>query len=361
MSEAFLPVPQHRRRRATLLIGLGTAVACAAVVFWALTAGAFQISVEQILAIAGNQLGFTLPGSYGYQEEFVLLSIRLPRMLLAFVVGAGLGVAGTSMQGLFRNPLADPALIGVSGGAALGAIAIIVVGSAFLPETDSTFRLLLQPVAAFAGGAIASVTSYSLATRFGKTMTGLLLLAGIAVNAIAGAFSGFLIFMATDAQLRSITFWNLGSVSGATWKTLTVTAPLTLIPSYILLRYGRSFNALALGEREAYHLGLRVQSIKITVIALTAVTVGVGVAFCGIIGFVGLVVPHLLRMIVGPDYRVLLPGSFLLGGLLLVAADTASRTLMSPAELPIGIVTTAIGGPFFIWLLLRDRKERDSV
>lgn len=361
MSTTFsLPV-MRRKKRTTVLIGIGTAVVCAAVMFWSLTAGALSISTAQVLSIVGHRLGIEMPASYGFQEDFVIMSIRLPRMLLAFIIGAGLGVAGTSMQGLFRNPLADPALIGVSGGAAFGAITVIVVGAMFLPGADSTFRLLLLPVAAFAGGAVASVLSYSLATRFGKTMTGLLLLAGISVNAITGAFSGFLIFMATDAQLRSITFWNLGSVSGATWKTLTVTAPLTLIPSYFLLRYGRAFNALALGEREAYHLGLRVQSLKVMVIALTAVSVGAGVAFCGIIGFVGLVVPHLLRMVTGPDYRVLLPGSFLLGGLLLVAADTVSRTIMSPAELPIGIVTTAIGGPFFLWLLLRGRKEQGDV
>lgn len=355
-----LPVAR-RRKRTTVLIGIGTAVVCAIVMFWSLTAGALPISTGQLLAIAGHQLGIESSTSYSFQEEFVIMSIRLPRMLLAFIVGAGLGVAGTSMQGLFRNPLADPALIGVSGGAALGAITIIVAGALFLPELDSTLRLLLLPLAAFAGGAAASVITYSLATRFGKTVTGLLLLAGISVNAITGAFSGFLIFIATDAQLRSITFWNLGSVSGATWKTLTVIAPLTLIPSYILSRYGRAFNALALGEREAYHLGLQVQWLKIVVIALTAVSVGAGVAFCGIIGFVGLVVPHLLRMIIGPDYRTLLPGSFLLGGLLLVAADTVSRTIMSPAELPIGIVTTAIGGPFFLWLLLRDRKEQGGL
>jgi iron complex transport system permease protein len=361
MSTTFsLPVIQ-RQKRTTVLIGIGTAAVCAAVMFWSLTAGALPISIGQLLAIVGHKLGIESSASYGFQEEFVILSIRLPRMLLAFVVGAGLGVAGASMQGLFRNPLADPALIGVSGGAALGAIVVIVAGTLFLPGIDSTLRMLLLPVAAFVGGSLASILSYSLATRFGKTVTGLLLLAGISVNAITGAFSGFLIFIATDAQLRSITFWNLGSVSGATWKTLTVIAPLTLIPSYILSRYGRAFNALALGEREAYHLGLKVQSLKVIIIILTAVSVGAGVAFCGIIGFVGLVVPHLLRMVMGPDYRTLLPGSFLLGGLLLVAADTLSRTIMSPAELPIGIVTTAIGGPFFLWLLLRGRKEQGAL
>lgn len=323
---------------------------------WSLTIGAFDLSVAQVAAILCDRIGISLPWSYTARDATIVLSLRLPRTLLALAVGGSLGVAGTALQGLFRNPLVDPSLAGVSDGAALGAITIIVLGSGllFIPPGLMPYAL---PVAAFAGGLAATAISSSLATHQRRTQVSLLLLAGIAVKSVAAAFSGFLVFIASDAQLRSITFWTLGSVSGATWETVFITLPLALLPAVVLLRYGTTLNALALGENEAHHLGINIQATKLTVVILTAIAVGAGVAACGIIGFVGLIVPHLLRLIIGPDNRHLLPGSLALGGILLILADAAARTVASPAELPIGIVTASLGGPMFLWLLVRQRKE----
>lgn len=340
-----------------MLLRLASVPAALALCLWALASGPVELPFGQLLSVLCQPLGIYTPWEHTQQDSFVVLSLRLPRLLLALVVGGSLGVAGASLQGLFRNPLADPALIGVSSGAALGAISTIVVGSLLFPQITEQFRSALLPLMAFAGGFGATVLAYSMATRYGQTTIALLLLAGIAINAVAGALSGFFIFLASDAQLRSITFWSMGSVSNATWENLAITIPAVVLPTLLLLRYGRLLNALALGEREAYYLGIRVQPLKLTIILLTALAVGVGVAACGMIGFIGLVVPHLVRLLAGPDYRFLLPASFCTGGLLLVAADTFARTILSPAELPIGIVTTGIGGPFFLWLLLRQRKE----
>ncbi len=326
------------------------------VLLWSLTVGAFDLSIGQVAAILCGKLGISLPWEYTARDATVVLSLRLPRVLLALAVGASLGVSGTALQGMFRNPLVDPSLVGVSDGAALGAITIIVFGSEllFVPAGLMPYAM---PVAAFVGGLLATVLSSTLATYQRRTQVSLLLLAGIAVKAVAAAFSGFLVFIASDAQLRSITFWTLGSVSGATWETVVITLPLALLPAFVLLRYGTTLNALALGENEAHHLGINIQATKVVVVVLTAIAVGAGVAACGIIGFVGLIVPHLLRLVIGPDNRNLLPGSLALGGILLILADTVARTIASPAELPIGIVTASLGGPMFLWLLMRQRKE----
>lgn len=282
----------------------------------------------------------------------VLMYIRLPRVLLAALAGAALGAAGACLQGLFRNPLADPGLIGVTSGGAVGASLFVL-----LPGLQALLGMWGMPLAAFAGSAIVVTLVWRLARGSGRLGTATLLLAGIALNSVAGAALGLMIFMSDDEQLRDITFWQLGSMTNATWQRVTPAAPAVLAGLLLLLPMGRALNALALGEREAFHLGIAVQRAKRRVIIGVALAVGAAVSAVGGIGFIGLVAPHLLRLSVGADHRWLLPASALTGALLLVLADTLARTLVQPAEMPVGILTACLGGPFFIWLLLRHRKE----
>jgi len=345
----------HRRR---VRLTLGGLVALLVVATGAsLALGAVDMTLGQVLAILGDQLGIALPWAYETRQELVLMAIRLPRVLLALGVGGGLAVSGAVMQGLFRNPLADPSLIGVSSGAALMAVITIVLGATVFGAWSSVLGAFLLPAAAFAGGVIATVIVYRLATRASRTSVTTMLLAGIAINALAGAGTGLMIFIADDDQLRDLTFWTLGSLGGATWTQLAVVGPVLLGGMLAAPLLARPLNAMLLGEGEAKHLGIRTERVKQLVIALAALVVGAAVAVSGIIGFIGLVVPHLLRLAVGPDHRVLVPGSALLGGALLLGADLMARTIVAPAELPIGIVTALLGAPFFLWLLLRDRQR----
>ena len=274
-------------------------------------------------------------------------------------IGASLAVSGAVMQGLFRNPLADPGIVGVSAGAGLGAIGVIVLGGSFLAPVTAAFGIYALPFAAFLGGLTTTLILYRVATRRGQTSVATMLLAGIALGALAGAASGLLVYVADDRQLRDLTFWNLGSLAGATWTKIAAAGPiiaLTLVASPFL---ARGLNGLSLGETTAYHLGIPVQRLKNVAIVMVAAAVGASVAVSGGIGFVGIVVPHLLRLAIGPDHRYLLPASALLGACLLLVADAVSRTIVAPAELPIGIVTAAVGAPFFLWILLRRRGILD--
>jgi len=336
------------RRTAVLLAALGAAAAAAFLL--AVGQGAVAIGPGQILAILGGRVGLELPWTYESTQEAVLLAIRLPRACLGVLVGAALAAAGAALQGLFRNPLADPGLIGVSTGAALSAAAVIVLGVA--PAALAGYAL---PPAAFAGGLAATLIVYRIATRGGRTEVATMLLAGVALNAIAGAGLGLLVFVSDDQQLRDLNFWLLGSLGGVTWKTLLPAAPLMLLPALGLTLFARHLNAFLLGETEALHLGFDVEAAKRRIVVLAALTVGASVALTGVIGFVGLVVPHLIRLAVGPDHRILLPASMLLGASLLLVADLLARSLVLPAELPIGILTSCVGGPFFLWLLVRRR------
>lgn len=288
------------------------------------------------------------------REALVILNIRLPRTLLGLLVGAGLAVSGALMQGLFRNPLADPALVGVSAGAGLAAAAVIVLGDRLRATLGLSGPLpyATLPVAAFLGGLAATLGLYAVASRGGRTAVATLLLAGIALAALTGALTGLLVYASDDRQLRDLTFWSLGSLGGATWTKVAASAP-AILPVLVLVPFlGRGLNALVLGEAEAFHLGIAVERLKRCVILLVAVAVGAGVAAAGVIGFVGLVVPHALRLVIGPEHRRLLPACALLGGTLLVLADVAARLVVAPAELPIGIVTALVGAPVFLWLLL---------
>ena len=279
----------------------------------------------------------------------------MPRTLLGLAVGMVLALCGVAMQGLFRNPLADPGLVGVSSGAALGAAVAIVGGAAFggLPEA---FAPYLLSACAFVGGLLVTALVYRLGRRDGQTNVATMLLAGIALTALAGAAIGLFTYLADDATLRTLTFWNLGSLNGASYARLWPLLLATLAVALWLPRRARALNALLLGESEARHLGFDVERLKRELVFCTALGVGAAVAAAGLIGFIGLVVPHLMRLLVGPDHRLLLPASALAGASLLLLADLVARLALAPAELPIGIVTALIGAPFFLYLLVRGRS-----
>jgi iron complex transport system permease protein len=317
--------------------------------------GAVGIPPDHALTILLRQIGLASPASIAEQEEVVLLAIRLPRVLLAVIAGAALATAGATLQGLFHNPLADPALLGVSAGAALAAAAMIVLGGAVAAQLPPALPPYLIPLAAFGGGLVATSLVYLIASRRGTTDVATMLLAGVAINALTMAGIGLLIFLSNDRELRDLNYWMLGSLGGATWETLGPVLPLILPALAAILLFARPLNALLLGEAEAYHLGFNVERAKRALILLTTLATGAAVALTGVIGFVGLVVPHLVRLMIGPDNRVLLPASMMLGAALLLVADLLARTVALPAELPIGIVTSFVGTPVFVWLLLKRR------
>ena len=318
--------------------------------------GAMEIAPLQTLGILAGQMGLDLFAPFDAHQESVLLYIRLPRVLSAILIGASLAVSGASMQGLFRNPLADPGLIGISSGASLAAVFTIVAGTRLLPGVSSMANMYTLSIATFIGAFITMIIVYRLSNINGRVIISTMLLAGIAINAFAGALTGFFTFNANDAQLRSITFWTLGSLGGATWTNVIALLPFTIIPIIVLPRLSKSLNALALGENTAMYLGINIDQAKRIIVVLTALCVGASVAVAGIIGFVGLVIPHIVRKIVGPDHRYLLPLSALSGALLLVAADLLCRTAFAPSEVPIGIITAMVGAPLFLYILIKERK-----
>jgi len=288
-------------------------------------------------------------------ERMVLLELRLPRVLLAASVGAALAMAGACLQGLFRNPLAEPQLIGVSSGAALGAIAMIVLGEGLvLPAALMPFGL---PLAAIAGAMIVTASLYAFASRRRDSGVTTLLLVGIAINAIAGVGIGLFTWVANDGELRALTFWTLGSFGSAQWDTALPAMMFIAVAGALLLPGARALDLLQLGEVEAQRLGVSVPRLKRRLVFGAAGAVGAGVAVSGIIGFVGLVVPHIARLLGGVHHRYLLPASALLGAALAVVADLGARTLVTPAEMPVGLLTSAIGAPFFLWLILRLRRQ----
>jgi iron complex transport system permease protein len=288
-------------------------------------------------------------------QRMVLLELRLPRVMLAGLVGAALAISGAVLQGLFRNPLAEPQLIGVSSGAALGAIAMIVLGSGLgLPEAIEPYGVSL---AAICGALVVTGSLYFVASRKGSGDVTTMLLIGIAINAIAAVGIGLFTWIANDGELRSLTFWSLGSFGGAQWSTVLPAAALIALAMVVLLPTGGDLDRLQLGELEAKRLGVSVPALKRRLVFAAAVGVGGSVAVSGIIGFVGLVVPHIARMLVGVHHRLLLIASALLGAALAVTADLGARTLVAPAEMPVGLLTSALGAPFFLWLILRVRHR----
>jgi len=346
----------HARRVRVVLGGMAGLVVVGALV--SVGVGAVAISPAQALAVLGSALGATVPDtlwgldlSVTAQQEAVLLAIRLPRVALGLVVGTGLAVSGAVLQGLFRNALADPGLVGVSSGAALGAAAAIVVGLA------AAVGAVGVAVCAFGGGLATTLVVYRVATRRGRTSVTTMLLAGIAINALCGAAVGALVLFADDGQLRDLTFWTLGSLGGATWATVGVTAAFVALALGAAPWLARSLDAMLLGEAEARHLGVQTERVKGVAVTLAALAVAAATAAAGLVGFVGLVAPHLVRLMLGPGHRALLPGAALAGAALVVWADLGARVALAPLEVPIGIVTALVGAPFFLWLLLRERPE----
>ncbi|MGP8232020.1 MAG: FecCD family ABC transporter permease [Methylovirgula sp.] len=346
------PSPHGRiaRRQHAIILLPALALLLAGLAIFAAGEGPLPIAPGHIVDIIGAALHGVDQSSS--REALVVLDIRLPRVLLAIIIGANLAVSGALMQSLFRNPLADPGIIGVSAGAALAAASVIVLGDKYIPAGLPFGGL---PVAAFAGALLTTLLLYLIATRERETSVAMLLLAGIALGALAGAATGLLTFIGDDRQLRDLTFWSLGSLGGATWDKVAVLSLPTLLLLVALPFLARGLNALSIGEAEAFYLGISVQRLKIAIIVLAALATGISVAAAGVIGFVGIVVPQFLRLVQGPDHRLLLPACVLLGAALLLGADTCARALVAPAELPIGILTAGIGAPFFLWLLLRRR------
>lgn len=330
--------------RWTLLGGLAVAAALLCVCLGPVTVGP-----TEVLAVLGERLG--LDHAPSVRDRAIVWSIRLPRTVLAFAVGGALGLSGAALQGLFRNPLAEPSLIGVSSGAALGAVLCI----ATLPATLPLVGAFAVPAAAVVGGGLATVLVYRLGRRDGITSVGTLLLAGVAVNALSFAVIGLVLTMVDEGRLRTITLWTLGSVGGATWGNALLVSAALGVAVALVVPVGRSLDALLLGEAEAGLLGVPVQSLKRRLVVASTLAVGAATAFSGLVGFVGLVVPHILRLAWGPEHRFLLPASALGGGALLALSDLVARTAAAPAELPIGVLTAILGAPFFL-VLLRHRS-----
>lgn len=336
------------------LLFIGLSLLLLVALWLSLALGPVSLPLDATLRALLRLVGVPLDGDGLEQAELILTQIRLPRTLLGLAVGAVLAVSGVAMQGLFRNPLADPGLVGVSSGAGLGA-AVAIVGGAALGGLPEALAPYLLSISAFAGGFLITALVYRLGRRDGQTSVVTMLLAGIALNALAFATIGLFTYLADDATLRTLTFWNLGSLNGASYARLWPLLAVVLAVIAWLPRRASALNALLLGESEARHLGFDVERLKGELVFCTALGVGAAVAASGLIGFIGLVVPHLVRLLAGPDHRVLLPASALAGASLILFSDLAARLVLSPAELPIGIVTALVGAPFFLYLLLRGR------
>ncbi|MGW2324336.1 FecCD family ABC transporter permease [Streptomyces sp. NPDC001700] len=336
-------------RRATLLTA-ALAVALAVLALLSASIGAYEIPLRPLLDSLLHRAGLG-GAALDRVGESVLWNVRLPRVVLALLVGASLGCAGALTQGLFGNPLAEPGVIGISMGAAVGAVGSIALGLNFLGTWTVT-------VCAFCAGLLTVLVVYALSRADGRTEVVTLILTGIAVNAFAGALIGLAIFFADNAQITEITFWQLGSLAQATWPKVLAVLPCALAGLVVAPLYGRKLDLLALGERPARHLGVDVERLRLALILVVALLTAAAVAVAGVITFVGLLVPHVLRMAAGPGHRFLVPGSALGGALVLVAADLAARTIAQPAELPLGVLTALVGSPFFFWLLRRTRRRQ---
>jgi iron complex transport system permease protein len=312
--------------------------------------GPVRIPPDVALAIVLSKAGLDVPTVVSQQQEVVLWIIRLPRVLLAALVGAALAVSGALLQAIFRNPLADPGLIGVSGGAAMGAIAVMVIG--ILP-----FGRLTLPLVAFLCGTGTTLLVYRFSKQAGRTDIATMLLVGLAINAIAGAITGLLTYVAEDDEVRSIVFWTMGGLSGALWNTLAGVVPAVMLVLLLAPLLARPLNLFALGEAEAHHLGVETERIKRLAIVLAALATGASVAVAGPISFIGLIVPHIVRLLAGADHRRVLPACAIGGAGLLILADLVARTVAQPAEVPVGLITALAGGPFFLILIIKSRRR----
>lgn len=339
----------HLGRRRTI-VGISIAVLLVVSILVSAIVGQFSVSVTEVLGSLLRAIG--IDNAWAPTDptaEAALWVIRFPRIVMAMAVGAALAVAGAVMQAVFGNPLAEPGVVGVSSGAALGAALAIVLG--LTAYGDWGIAIL-----AFVGGLGATLLVYGVSRANGRTEVVTLLLTGIAVNAFGGAGLAFLLFVAGSASREQIVFWQLGTLSGSMWHETVIVVVIAVLGTIIALFLSRQYDILSLGERNARHLGIDVESLRLWSVVLVALLTGVGVAFVGIISFVGLVIPHLVRMLLGPSHRALILASAFGGALLMVLADLLARTIVPAAELPIGLLTSLVGGPFFFALLWRQRK-----
>jgi iron complex transport system permease protein len=311
--------------------------------------GAVNIPLSDLFSVVSERISLDQTQAPHFYQA-IIFDIRLPRVLLAVFVGAILAVSGAVMQGLFRNPLADPSIIGVTAGASLGASLVIVF---FTGYQVPWLSMSVLSAGAFIGGIVAVYIVYSLAKNPFGTSVATMLLAGIGITALVGSLTGFLDFYANNEMLRRISLWRMGGLEAATFNHVLLAGFVVLLMGTVLPRYSYALNALLLGESEARHLGVDTEKLKKVTIVFVAAAVGICVALAGVIGFIGLVVPHIFRLLIGPDHRHLLPASALGGAILLVLSDNISRVVLAPVELPVGIITALIGVPFFISLLTR--------
>ena len=342
------------RRRFVRLALLAAVALLVVVCLLAVGLGAHAIAPARVLEVL---TAWAHGAALADRDHLVVVGVRLPRVALAALIGATLAVGGVVMQAIFRNPLADPGIVGVSSGAALAAALAIVVGDRVFATVGLTAPAELLPTAAFLGALGGMAVLGVVGRHAGRTRIGAVLLGGLAFAALANAGIGLLVAVADDRQLRDLTFWSLGSFGGATWPRLAVAAPFLVVALAALAPLGRSLDALVIGEAEAFHLGRRVEWVKRVAFLAVALGVGASVAAVGAVGFVGMVVPHVVRLALGSAHRPLLLGSAVGGAVLVVLADLAARTLTAPAELPIGILTALIGAPVFLHLVLRGRGD----
>lgn len=295
-------------------------------------------------------------GSISDSDRFVMMDLRLPRIVMGILIGSALSVSGTCLQGMFRNPLATPDLLGITAGASLFAAITIVLGTYIKPYVPEVLHFSLLSIMAFLGALITMMTVYRMSTIGGKTNVVVMLLTGVAITALGFAVMGLLIYLSKEEELRDLTFWNLGSLGGATWTKNGILAVIIVVCYSFLINKGKALNAMMLGEKDAEHLGIPVERIKKQIVILTALMIGSCVAFAGTISFVGLIVPYILRLIFRSNYHIILPLSAVFGSILLLSADTISRTIAPPSEIPIGILTAFMGAPIFITILVKSRN-----
>ena len=321
--------------------------------------GPVQININQSTEIILSYFKLISEENISFKQiqKMVLLDIRIPRLILAILVGAGLGMSGAILQGLFRNPLIDPGFIGVSSGAAVGALFAIMFSQFFYFYFDTNISNFLLPILAMSGSFITTFIIYRISKSAYKTNIMTMLLAGIAVNALSGSIIGLFINFTSDLELRSFTFWTLGGLDTADWQVVSIVALFILSSIIFIYSIRNKLDIFMLGDAQAHHLGVNVESLKKKIILFSAIIVGISVAFCGMIGFIGLVTPHLIRLFIGPKHKYLIPGSALLGSIILVISDLISKTIISPAQLPIGVITSLIGAPFFIFLILKQKNK----
>lgn len=337
--------PRHHTRPALVLVILAVALPAAMVAGVAL--GAVPVAAGDVVAAIGR----ALRGVGGGLADTLIVQVRLPRVVLAALVGASLAGAGALYQALFRNPLADPYILGISSGAGLGAMAAIVATAG-----ATAMRFVAVPIAAFVGATLTMLLVVRLATHRGRLDATSLLLAGVAISYTLAAVTSFLMVVARE-QMASIVYWMMGGLSAASWPYVAMVAPMFLAGIVLPLLTTRELNLMLLGDERAGHLGLSVERFKLLTLASASLLTAAAVSVAGLIGFVGLMVPHMVRLVLGPDHRRLLPASLLGGAIVLVLADLAARVVLAPIEIPVGIVTAVLGGPFFIWLLVRGRTR----